>query len=80
MSERLPSEFCPRCASDRAAVRLDSGLGAVRAYRCPDCLAEWSVDGSQLALFELDGPLTFAFDEGVCAPAVAPGILALEVS
>jgi len=62
MSERLPSEYCPTCGSERAAVRMDSGFEQVRAYQCPDCLKRWSVDGRQLPLLELEGemrPLPF---------------------
>lgn len=57
MSERLPSEFCPKCGSERSATRLDSGFGLVREYRCPDCLLTWSVDGRQEPLFEMEGEL-----------------------
>ena len=57
MSERLPSEYCPKCGSERRATRLDSGYGAERAYRCLDCLLTWSVDGRQQALFEMEGEL-----------------------
>jgi transposase-like protein len=55
MSERLPSETCPRCGSERRPTPLDSGLGLECRYRCPDCRAEWSVEGRQQQLFDLDG-------------------------
>ena len=55
MSEQLPSERCPRCGSDRRATPMDSGLGLVREYRCPDCRAAWSVEGRQETLFDLEG-------------------------
>jgi transposase-like protein len=54
MSEQLPSERCPHCASERRPVSLDSGLGLVRSYRCLDCRRAWSVEGRQESLI---GPL-----------------------
>ena len=55
-SERLPSERCPHCGSERRPTPMDSGLGLVRAYRCLDCRRTWSVDGRQETLFgSLDG-------------------------
>jgi transposase-like protein len=57
MSERLPSERCPRCDSERPARLLDCGLGLVREYRCADCGATWSVEGRQETLFDQEGQL-----------------------
>jgi DNA-directed RNA polymerase subunit RPC12/RpoP len=55
-SERLPSERCPHCGSERRPTPMDSGLGTVRAYRCLDCRRSWSVDGRQETLFgSVDG-------------------------
>ena len=56
-TERLPSERCPHCGSERRPTALDSGLGVVRAYRCLDCRRQWSVQGRQETLFDLDGQI-----------------------
>ena len=54
---------CPIC--ERANVRLtSSGLEIVREYRCSDCGARWSVEGRQVALFEMDGQLDLFGDAG----------------
>jgi len=62
MSEQLPSERCPCCDSQRRPRPRDSGLGKVRAYRCLDCGAIWSVEGRQEMLFSLEGQTTLAID------------------
>jgi transposase-like protein len=55
MREQLPSERCPRCHSERRPLPLDSGLGLVRAYRCLECRASWSVEGRQETLLSPEG-------------------------
>lgn len=50
-SERLPSERCPHCGSQRRPTPLDSALGLVRSYRRLDCRRAWSVEGRQETLF-----------------------------
>ena len=59
-SERLPSERCPHCGSERRPIPLDSGLGLEREYRCPDCRGVWSVEGRQETLLDLEGQLGLA--------------------
>jgi hypothetical protein len=54
-SERLPSERCPRCDTLRRPLlwSIDTVGAQVRAYRCVDCGATWSVDGRQESLFDV---------------------------
>ncbi len=40
----------------RAAILARGGIGPSRDWDC-DCRNTWSVDGLQVPLFELDGPM-----------------------
>lgn len=61
-AQAMPSEYCPKCGDPRPAVRMDSGFGLVREYRCRDCRNTWSVDGRQESLFDLAGPMVLDLD------------------
>lgn len=56
MSDRLPSEFCPFCDSERPALRwgIDAVSALERQYRCVECGRTWGVTGRQENLFDLE--------------------------
>jgi transposase-like protein len=58
---------CPQCGSDAAPVvwAIDPDTGA-RTYRCVACTKRWTVEGTQVSLFDLaqvTAPLTLTMGD-----------------